>query len=156
MVYGDLLIVPAEYFPSVTSSYNLQRLRHIVGKFTPCRQTYKPPAKHHILTDLHSATHDFLRNGTSKPPLMPPYTGPFLVMRHNPKAFLLNICGKEDWVSFDRLKPAYLLPDDLPTVRLSRSSRPIQHLQYSNIIRSNSAIYYTISYPHWSTQNSIF
>ncbi|XP_068201544.1 uncharacterized protein [Palaemon carinicauda] len=120
MVYGDPLVVPAEFFPSAISSND-----NVVGKYTPCHQTYKPPAKHYMLTDLHSATHVFLRNDTSKPPLMPSYTGPFIVIRHSPKAFLLNIHGKEDWVSIDRLKPAYLLPDDPPTLRLSKSGHPI-------------------------------
>ncbi|XP_068201538.1 uncharacterized protein [Palaemon carinicauda] len=120
MVYGNLLVVPAEFFPSATSSDD-----NVVGKYTPCRETYKPPAKHYMLTDLHSAMHVFLRNDTSKPPLTPSYTGPFIVIRHSPKAFQLNIRGKEDWVSIDRLKSAYLLPHDPPTLRLSRSGHPI-------------------------------
>ncbi|XP_068250725.1 uncharacterized protein [Palaemon carinicauda] len=41
MVYGDPLVVLAKFFPSVISSYDLQHIRHIVGKFTPCRQTHK-------------------------------------------------------------------------------------------------------------------
>ncbi|XP_068235923.1 uncharacterized protein [Palaemon carinicauda] len=125
MVYGDPLVVPAEVFASVTSPDNLHRICHIVGIFTPCRQTYKPPVKLHIPTDLHSAAHVFLRNHTSKPPLSPPYTNPFLVILCNPKAFVLNIRGKEDWVSIDCVKLADLLPDDPPTVCLSRSGRPI-------------------------------
>ncbi|XP_068248473.1 uncharacterized protein [Palaemon carinicauda] len=47
MVYGDLLVIPAEFFPFADSSNNLQHLCHIVGKFTPCRQTDKLPAKQH-------------------------------------------------------------------------------------------------------------
>ncbi|XP_068227942.1 uncharacterized protein [Palaemon carinicauda] len=96
MVYGYSLVVPAECFPSTTSSNDLQHILHFVGKFTPCRQTYKPPAKHHIPTHLHSVIHVFLCNDTSKPPPTPPYTGPFLVMPRSPRAFLLNIRGKED------------------------------------------------------------
>ncbi|XP_068221345.1 uncharacterized protein [Palaemon carinicauda] len=120
MMYGDPLIIPAEFFPSVTSADDLQRIRHVVGKFTPCRQIYKPPEKHHITTDLPFATHVFPRNVTSKPPLTPLYTSSFLVIRRNPKAFLLKIRGQEDWVCIDRLKPASLLPDDPPKVRLLR------------------------------------
>ncbi|XP_068229499.1 uncharacterized protein [Palaemon carinicauda] len=125
MVYGNLLVIPAEFFPSATFSDDFQCISYIVEKFTACRQTYKPPAKHHIPTDLNSATHVFLCNNTSKRPLKPPYTGPFLVIRRSPKAFLLNIRCKEDWVSIDRLKPAFLLPDEPPIFCLSRSWRPI-------------------------------
>ncbi|XP_068227646.1 uncharacterized protein [Palaemon carinicauda] len=115
---------PCRFFSSVTSSDNLQHIRHVVGKFTPCLQTSKPQAKHHIPADLNFAMHVFLHNDTRKPPLSPHYTGPFLVIRRNPKAFLLNIRGKEDCIYIDRLKPAYLLTNDLPTVRLSRQMFP--------------------------------
>ncbi|XP_068234398.1 uncharacterized protein [Palaemon carinicauda] len=63
MVYGDPLVVPADFiFPLGTSFDNLQCLCHIAGKFIPCHQTYKPPVKQHILTDQQSATHVFLLN----------------------------------------------------------------------------------------------
>ncbi|XP_068218482.1 uncharacterized protein [Palaemon carinicauda] len=54
MVYGVPLLPLLIFFPSATSSNDLQHIHHVVGKFTPCRQTYKPPEKHHIQTDLHS------------------------------------------------------------------------------------------------------
>ncbi|XP_068246475.1 uncharacterized protein [Palaemon carinicauda] len=114
VVYGNSLAIHAEFFPSAISSENLQCLFHVVGKVTPCRQTYKLPAKQHIPTDLPSATHVFLRNEASKPPLTPHYTGFFLMIRRTPKAFCINICSKEEWGSNDCLKPAYLLPDNLP------------------------------------------
>ncbi|XP_068203738.1 uncharacterized protein [Palaemon carinicauda] len=60
MVYGDQSVVLPNFCWSATSSDNLQRPRHVVGKFTPYRQTYKQQAKQHILTDLHLATHIFL------------------------------------------------------------------------------------------------
>ncbi|XP_068221406.1 uncharacterized protein [Palaemon carinicauda] len=73
-VLDDWMVVHGETLTSVTSSNNLQHLRHIVGKFTPCPQTYKPPAKQQILTDLHSKTHVFLHNDSSKPfPCVPSY-----------------------------------------------------------------------------------
>ncbi|XP_068236955.1 uncharacterized protein [Palaemon carinicauda] len=62
------------------SSDNLLCIHPVVGKFTSCRQTYKPTVKPHILTDLHPLTHVSLRNDTSKPPLTPLYTGPLLVV----------------------------------------------------------------------------
>ncbi|XP_068242275.1 uncharacterized protein [Palaemon carinicauda] len=63
MVYGNPLVIPAEFFLSAASSDNLQCLRHFVGKFTPCLQTYKLPAlkrtkrfKHHN-TCVHANSH---------------------------------------------------------------------------------------------------
>ncbi|XP_068233457.1 uncharacterized protein [Palaemon carinicauda] len=96
-VYGNPVGRPCQIFSFAIYSDDLQRIRHVMRKFTPCRQTYKPQAKCHIPTDLYSATYVLLHNDTSKPPLTPPYTGPFLEIRHNPKALLLYIRGKEDW-----------------------------------------------------------
>ncbi|XP_068233548.1 uncharacterized protein [Palaemon carinicauda] len=86
MVYGDPLVIPAESFLSTTFSDNLHHLCHVMGKFTPCHQTYKSPVKQHIPADLHSATDVFLRNDTNNPPLTPLYTGLFLVICKTPKA----------------------------------------------------------------------
>ncbi|XP_068234247.1 uncharacterized protein [Palaemon carinicauda] len=131
MVYGDPLVISAKFFATATSCDNLQRLHHFVGKFTPCCQTYKPPAKQHMLTDLHLATHVFLRNDTSNPPITPPCMGSLLEICCMLKELLINKCGKEDRVSIDRLKPVYLLTDDPPTVCLFRAGRPISHIFHS-------------------------
>ncbi|XP_068216307.1 uncharacterized protein [Palaemon carinicauda] len=133
IVYGDPLVIPAKVFPSAASSDNLQCLRYVVRKSTPCLQTWKPTAKQHILIDLHSATHVFLFNNASKPPLMPPYKGPFLVISRTPKVLLLKLRGKEDWDSIDHLKLAYLLPYDLPKARVSIAGHPISHPAHSYI-----------------------
>ncbi|XP_068203672.1 uncharacterized protein [Palaemon carinicauda] len=62
MVFGNTLVVPANFLLSATSSDDIWHIYHVVGKFTPCRHTFKPPAKHPILTDLHSVMHIFLSN----------------------------------------------------------------------------------------------
>lgn len=125
MVYGDALVVPAEFFPDVQTRDDLPRLRQIVGKYTPCRQTYKAAKTPYIPRDLHSATHVFIRVDSHRPPLAPPYSGPYKVIQRRPKAFLLDIRGTKNWTSIDRLKPAFLQEDDPPPVRLSRAGRPL-------------------------------
>ena len=102
MVYGDPLVIPGEFFPDAPSNNDLIRLRRIVGKFAPCRQTYKPTTRRFIPKDLHSSKYVFLRNDASSQPLTPPYSGPFEVMQRKEKAFLLRIKGADDWVSTDR------------------------------------------------------
>ncbi|XP_066948600.1 uncharacterized protein [Macrobrachium rosenbergii] len=42
-----------------------------------------------------------------------PYRGPHRVIRRAPKAFLLDIHGREVWVTADRLKPASLLDNKI-------------------------------------------
>ena len=52
--------------------------------------------------------HVFVRRVAKAPPLMRPYTGPFRVISRSEKYFELDLNGKKDRVSIDRLKPAYL------------------------------------------------
>ncbi|KAK3855829.1 hypothetical protein Pcinc_037794 [Petrolisthes cinctipes] len=54
-----------------------------------------------------------VRNDTHRSPLTRPYHGPYAVLRRNPKAFHLSIAGGSDWVSINRLKPAYLEEEDV-------------------------------------------
>ena len=64
-----------------------------------------------------------------KPALSPPYRGPYRIVQRSDKAYLLNIHGKQDWVTLDRLKPAYVEPMDYVThTRAGRKSRPPDRL----------------------------
>lgn len=125
MVYGETLVVPGEFFPDNSSTSNLDHLRRIAGKFTPCKQTYKPTDHRYVAPDLLTSKYVFLRTDAHKSPLTPPYSGPYEVIQRKEKAFQLRIKGAADWVSIDRLKPAYLQDDDPPPVRFSRAGRPL-------------------------------
>ncbi|XP_064122492.1 uncharacterized protein LOC135226715 [Macrobrachium nipponense] len=50
-----------------------------------------------------------LRHNTHRPP---PCHGPFCILHHSEKAYLLHISGCEDWVSIGRMKPAFLTEED--------------------------------------------
>ena len=54
---------------------------------------------------LQQASHVYVRRGGSLPPLAPPYVGPYRVIKRTDKWFLLDVGGKEEKVSTDRLKP---------------------------------------------------
>ncbi|XP_066953345.1 uncharacterized protein [Macrobrachium rosenbergii] len=60
--------------------------------------TYSPPA-------LHSCAYVFIRVDASRLPLTKPYRGPHRVIRRAAKAYLLDIHGREDWITIDRLEP---------------------------------------------------
>ena len=124
-VYGDNLTVPADFFRQ-SDDLPVPALRERVRQFIPCRQTYNTNRSSYMPRDLMSASHVFIRTDAAKPPLTPPYTGPYKVLQRREKSFQLNIRGKIDWVSIDRLKPAYLLADDQPPVTFSRAGRPLR------------------------------
>ena len=129
-VYGDSLTVPGDFFripsdPSPAATYET------VEKLLPCRPTHHPDRRVYMPDDLAKASHVFIRVDASKPPLTPPYTGPYKVLERKPKAFRLQIRNSTDWVSIDRLKPAYLLADDVPEVKFSRAGRPLRKRRLS-------------------------
>ncbi|XP_066981677.1 uncharacterized protein [Macrobrachium rosenbergii] len=88
-----------------------QRLRDRVGKFAPCQRTFTDRTSPFMPPELSSATHVFVRDDTVRPLLTRPYRGPFLVLERNKKAFQEAVHGREDWISVDRLKPAFLEED---------------------------------------------
>ncbi|XP_066965701.1 uncharacterized protein [Macrobrachium rosenbergii] len=94
------------------------------ASFCPCKRddtgrsaTFTPP-------ELSSATHVFVRVDAVCPPLTRPYRGPFRVLERNSKAFLLALPGRNDWVSVDRLKAAFLEESTSVTAAPSPPSRP--------------------------------
>ena len=126
MVYGDHLLIPGDFFTTGAPEGDLHTLHESVRKFIPCHQTYKDSKQRFIPPDLFSASHVFLRVDGHKPPLTPPYAGPFRVIQRRRKSFKLDLISKEDWVSIDRVKPAFVSNTDQFPVHLSRAGRPLR------------------------------
>ena len=69
--------------------------------------------KHATITGNHTqglftADHVFIRQDLVKPALSPPDEGPYRVLKRTNKAYQLEMSGRIDWISLDRLKPAYM------------------------------------------------
>ena len=131
MVYGDHLQVPADFFCPGDRHGDVRTLHKSIQKFVPCHQTYKDNRRPFIPPDLLTSSHVFMRIDGHKTPLTAPYRGPFQVLQRNDKAFLLDLLSRNDWVSIDRLKPAYLASDDPPTLQFSRAGRPLRPRTFS-------------------------
>ena len=135
MVFGETIAVPGEFFPpsqdTADADVNLANLRRTVGKYRPVIQTYQHKQHRRVPKSLSTCTHVFVRNDAHRPPLTQPYRGPYAVEERAEKAYCLNINGRSDWVSIDRLKPAYLEDDEpapLTTTRAGRAVRPPDRL----------------------------
>ena len=61
-----------------------------------------------VHTELPTATRVFVRVYAHKSPLQAPYKGPFKVLERHSKYFKLDLSNREDTVSMDRLKPAFV------------------------------------------------
>ena len=131
MVYGDHLQVPADFFCPGMHTGDVQALHESIQKFMPCHQTYKDTRQPFVPPDLQTSSYVLLRIDGQKPPLTAPYRGLFRVIRRNKKAFLIDLLSREEWVSIDHLKPAYLSADDQPTQHLSRAGHPLRPKRFS-------------------------
>ncbi|KAG7296514.1 hypothetical protein JYU34_020292 [Plutella xylostella] len=87
--------------------------------------------------DLNTSTHVFMRQGPAHRSLQPAYTGPHKVLRRGSKTFDLDVNGKDQTVTIDRLKPAYMAEEssipETPTgtsVRKTRSGRTVRFPDY--------------------------
>ena len=130
LVYGTSLRLPGEFFvPQVnvdgdTDHANyVTRLKDTMGvlRSTPPRQP--STRRSHIDNSLSSASHVFVRHDAVRKPLQQPYDGPYRVLDRSSKFYTLDLKGRKDTVSIDRLKPAYM---DCPqsTLETSTSNNP--------------------------------
>lgn len=120
LVYGEPLRLPgelitAEQHDSTTQTSDiLSKLRqHFIAlRPTPASRHANPGS--FVYRDLDTATHVLLRVDRVRRSLEPPYTGPYRIISRSDsaKTLLLDIKGKPNTVSIDRVKPAYLLADD--------------------------------------------
>ena len=125
MVYGEPLVVPGEFFPSEVTQdarQELERARMKAGRLRPFRPTKTTERPSYVNKDLLKTEYVFVRNDAHRPPLCPSYRGPFFVIKRNDKAFQLRCARGPDWVSIDRLKPAYLDATDV-ALQQTRSGR---------------------------------
>ena len=154
LVYGTTLRLPGEFFSPSTGSCSdpssyVARLRTTMQalRATPPRHPLQQPV--HTNTSLACASHVFVRHDAVKKPLQQPYDGPFQVIKRSPKFYTLNLNGRTDTVSIERLKPAYLAshdtshafsphkpttqpPNTPPVTRTTRSGRQVhwpKHLE---------------------------
>lgn len=54
------------------------------------------------------ASHIFIQHDAVKKPLQKPYDGPYSVLKRDNKFYTVDLNTRQDTVSFDRFKPAYL------------------------------------------------
>ncbi len=125
LVYGQPLRVPGEFLPDATGPWSVthQRstLQEAARRFAPIPTSHHSTPHSYVPPTLRTAEYVFVRHDAHRGPLRPPYDGPFRVLRRNEKSFIVDIGGRPDRISIDRLKPAHLDLDQPP--RLARPPR---------------------------------
>nr|XP_015910644.2 uncharacterized protein LOC107441781 [Parasteatoda tepidariorum] len=111
MVYGTGLRLPGQFFnPStkpIKESTFIEHLRETMEKLTPVPASDHSRQTCFVHPALKDATQVFIRKDWVKPPLTPPYDGPFQVLSRQVKHFTLKIGSRTATISIDRLKPAF-------------------------------------------------
>lgn len=112
LVYGTTLRLPGDMFeptsPSVRQEQYVRNLSEIFKQIHSTDTTWHGSQKIFIHPHLDKCTHVFLRDDAVRPPLKPPYRGPYEVLKRSSKTFSLRINDKTVLVSIDRIKPAFL------------------------------------------------
>jgi hypothetical protein len=124
-VFGQPLVLLGELAPAVEAPPEDLRDRLASSDppvmHQPCTYAevaYGPPG-----LPLHKAKLVYVRRGGCGPPLAPAYSGPYRVICPGNKYFLIEVGGRQETVSMDRLKP-YSGTSLVPATILPRRGRP--------------------------------
>ena len=126
LVYGTSLRLPGEFFtPQAIANTDpasyVTQLKSTM-KALRCTPTRRPlTSNRHQDKSLRSATHVFVRHDAVRKPLQPPYDGPYRVLDRSDRFYTLDLNGRKDSVSIDRLKPAHM---DFPIAAETSSPTP--------------------------------
>ncbi len=108
MVYGEALTLPWDFLEASTPPGDsfLQQLRERMNRFQllPTRPVEAKPVSQQQAA-LHTADFVYIRRGAEASSLSPLNSGPYRVISRVGKTFHVDIGGREEVISADRLKP---------------------------------------------------
>lgn len=119
LVYGEPLRLPGEFFGHNVSYYTTDitdfsaRMKTFAEKVRPVPPQHHSKHKVFVYKNLATCSHVFLREDMLRGSLQPAYTGPHEVLKRGAKFFKIRVKNNDQTVSIDRLKPAYLLSEDV-------------------------------------------
>ena len=122
LMFGHTIRLPGELVaPKPDTTFNqgsyVERLRSHMQQFGPAKSRFQVKPSY-IPPKLNESKYVFVRVDAVRNSLQPPYVGPYRVIERTDKFYVLDKGGKNDSVSIDRLKPAFLeeAPVDVPMV----------------------------------------
>ena len=114
LVYGQTLRIPGEFLQPGTLRLPEPDL-HFLSQLQKTMRSIQPPVPlfhgeqtSYIPFNLGLSNYVYVRRDSHKNPLQRPYDGPYLVINKSDKYFTLSIKGREETVSIDRLKAAFI------------------------------------------------
>lgn len=145
LVYGEPLRLPGQFFtttPEATVDLTslVGRLRSHMSELAPQPTSWHIGSSHpfYVPKDLNTATHVFLRQGPARKSLEAPYLGPYKVVNRDRKTFDLDIKGKTQRVTIDRVKPAFITketPIIIPDSHSSENQSKVKKTRSGRLVR---------------------
>lgn len=127
LTFGQTIRLPGEFLGS-TDERVPDNPKDYVDELRKVVQKLQPKIKRHgqatvfQFKDLKTATHVFLRRNIPTRVLQPAYKGPYQVIKNGDKILKIKINGKTQNVSTDRVKPAYIMEEQLTEEAAIRKS----------------------------------
>ena len=107
-MYGAPLTVPGDFIanhgPQQDHSFQLQRLRDQVGSLAPVPTARHGTAPASVPAGLQQAKFVFVHRDAHRNSLQCPYEGPFRVIENGSKTFKIDMGGRTETITVDRLK----------------------------------------------------
>lgn len=117
LVYGQPLRLPGEFFVQSTTFLNtdplLIGLRESFSQLRPNEPSNHTKDRPFVSKALHTCNYVFVKEFNLKPSLAPKYSGPFKVLQKFKNTFVILKSNQETSISLDRLKPAFILNEDI-------------------------------------------
>lgn len=87
-----------------------------MASFRPAPTTHCTNSEGLVYSALPTSTHVFARKGAYCSLLQPRLNGSFRVISRSPKFYILELHGRQESVSLDRLNPSFLDAPNMPHV----------------------------------------
>ncbi len=125
LVHGAPLVLPGQFLdvPEPPAESFLETLRTEPAVPAGPRSYAEAASMANLPDALRAASHVYVHRGQVAPPLTPLYQGPYLVLEKGPKFYKIDLGGREDVVSMDRLKP-HRGEAEVVAARTPRRGRP--------------------------------
>ncbi len=114
LVYGTTLILPGEFLQPVDKvtmepdTAFVKQLQRTMRSIQPTPPQYHGTQRAYVPSNLASTGYVYVRHDGYRQPLQRPYDGPFRIISTSDKYFVLDIKGRNEKVSVDRLKAAFV------------------------------------------------
>ena len=143
LVYGTSLGLPGKFFNQATHDTTadptiyVTNLKSVMQRLKAIPVRCHPQRKVHVSKALATCTHVFVRCDAIRKPLQPPYDGPYKVLERTDKYFIVDVKGKHDIISLDRLKPAHLDTEESDAGSVSTPSTTTTHFVTSPTVKDS-------------------